>query len=431
MLCALIAACDSAPSTTDTLPSPELASLSRPLSVNVTREHVTGDVYHYEFTVRVGTTANAELHIHRVVRERAPFFPRPTTRVVLELPGDFATFVTNFAPVLGTPASSENGMATWLAQRGIDVWGLDRRSSNAPLGEADVNDFAEMGIDQANGDIATALAFARGIRLVTDASFEKVTLIGFSRGGQLAYLYASFEANRPVWQRHLKGLVPLDVSAVLSPDDVDERQMYCDNAAFALESLAEGFVDSPNDFQIDMGALNLSAPDDPSPWAIFFPQNVFTNHETFLAFAGQTYVFFHPNPLYHLAAPVLDGDVAIGLRESSEEVIATWFAGAPGHSSMREAGETDQLQCGDAPVPVDLPLSRIRVPLLLIAAKGGYGTHALFTTTQVSSTDVTTLVISRLPDDREAEDFGHGDILFARDAAALAWQPLLSWLRSH
>ena len=82
-------------------------------------------------------------------------------------------------------------------------------------------------------------------------------------------------------------------------------------------------------------------------------------------------------------------------------------------------------------MPIDVPLSRIRVPLLLIAAAGGYGAHALFSTTQVSSSDVTALVIRRLPEDREAEDFGHADILFAHDAALLAWQPLLGWLRAH
>jgi hypothetical protein len=68
---------------------------------------------------------------------------------------------------------------------------------------------------------------------------------------------------------------------------------------------------------------------------------------------------------------------------------------------------------------------------LLVAAAGGYGDHALYSTTQVSSTDVTALVIRRLPVEREAEDFGHADLLFSPDAPALAWQPLLSWLRRH
>jgi hypothetical protein len=98
---------------------------------------------------------------------------------------------------------------------------------------------------------------------------------------------------------------------------------------------------------------------------------------------------------------------------------------------MREAADTDALTCGDAPLPLDLPLSRIRVPLLLIAAAGGYGEHAVFSTTQVGSTDVTAMVIRQLPAEREAEDVGHADLLFAPDAVHLAWQPLLAWLDRH
>jgi len=55
------------------------------------------------------------------------------------------------------------------------------------------------------------------------------------------------------------------------------------------------------------------------------------------------------------------------------------------------------------------------------AAAGGHGEQATYTTTQVS----------RLPVAQEQEGFGHGDVLFARDAAALAWRPLLSWLHDR
>jgi len=112
-------------------------------------------------------------------------------------------------------------------------------------------------------------------------------------------------------------------------------------------------------------------------------------------------------------------------------VVSTWLAGSAPHQSMRESADTDHLVCGDPPFPVDVPLSRIRVPLVLVAAAGGYGDHALHSTTQVASTDVTALVIRRLPVEDEAEDFGHADLLFSPDAPGLAWQPLLSWLRAH
>jgi pimeloyl-ACP methyl ester carboxylesterase len=293
----------------------------------------------------------------------------------------------------------------------------------APETGADMSDFDAMGVDQELGDIGAALAFARGVRLATDASADRMTLIGFSRGGELAYFYASREATRPAALRHIKGLVPLDVYVSLSPADEDLRQTFCEFARAEYDLLAAGEVDSPNDFQVTVGRLALSAPDDPSP---FNPAR--TNRGVMLRFVGRTFGVFPATPLYHLNAPVLDGTNVTGLRLSSEDAVARWLAGAAPHQSMREAADTDALTCGDPPLPASVPLSRIRVPLLLIAAAGGYGEHAVFSTTQVGSTDVTAMVIRQLPVEREAEDFGHADLLFAPGAVSLAWQPLLAWL---
>lgn len=421
-LVVLLGACHFDPQP-DPQPELELSTTAHELGVTgatgVTREHIAGDVYRYGFVLPVGDGPNARLHVHRVVRERAPWMPRRSTGAVMLLHGDFATFGTNFA-------SPTAGMARWLAERGIDVWGVDRRWTQAPATGADLSDFGAMGIDQELDDLGASLAFARGIRLVTDGSAERMTLIGFSRGGELAYFYASREAAQPAALRHVKGLVPLDVYASLAPEDEELRQFFCASAAYEYDALAAGEVDVPNGFQIEVGRGARTAPDAPS---VFYPN--YSNRDVMLFLAGQTYYFFPASPVYHLNAPVLDGDEVTGLRESSEAAVGEWLASAPPHQSLRESADTDALTCGDAPLPADVPLSRIQVPLFLIAAAGGYGEHALHSTTQVGSTDVTTLVIRRLPAVREAEDFGHADLLLAPDAPALAWQPLLAWLRAH
>jgi hypothetical protein len=418
---AVLAAC------TDPPPDVALATTAEELGgVEVTREPITGDVFHYSFTLRVGDGPNAKVRVHRVVRERAPWLPRHTSAAVMMLHGDFATFLTSFAPVLGDPPSSATGLATWLAERDIDVWGTDRRWTLAPATGADLSDFDAMSLDQELGDIGTALGFARGVRLVTDASTDRMTLIGFSRGGELAYFYASREAARPAALRHVKGLVPLDVYVSLSPADEELRQNFCAFAAGEYDALAAGVVDTPNDFQIAVGQFALAAPDDPSP---LNPAR--TSRDVMRRFVGLTFNFFPASPLYHLIAPVRAGNEVTSLRLSPETVVASWLAGSPLHQSVRESADTDALTCGDAPLPLDVPLSRIRVPLLLIAAAGGYGEHAVFSTTQVGSTDVTAMVIRQLPPEREAEDFGHADLLFAPDAVQLAWQPLLAWLGRH
>ena len=95
---------------------------------------------------------------------------------------------------------------------------------------------------------------------------------------------------------------------------------------------------------------------------------------------------------------------------------------------MRETAELDELWCGTSPRP---SLANIRVPLFYLGAAGGFGDHGLYSTTRTSSTDVTTLVIRRFGPERVAEDFGHGDLLYAADAPALAWNPLATWLLRH
>ena len=393
--------------------------------ITVSRDHIVDDVYHYQFVIPLGTGPNATMAVHRVVRERAPWLPRRTTRAVMLLHGDFASFTSNFAPVLGASPSGATGLATWLAQHDIDAWGADRRWAGAPA-DGDRSDFDAMGLDQELDDLGVALAFARGVRLATSGSTARLTLVGFSRGGELAYFYASREATRPSSLRHVGGLVPLDVYVSLSPEDEDLRQFFCFSAAAEYDALAQGFTDVPNDFQQAVGQLALDAPDDPSP----FPP--YTNREWALVLAGQTFFFFPASPFYHLAGITVDADdIPVATRFSPEAVLDHWFASAPPFQSMRESADTDALTCGDPPLPLDVPLSRIRVPVLLVAAAGGYGEHAVYSTTQVSSTDVTALVIRRLPVEQEAYDFGHGDLLYATDAPALAWQPLLDWLTDH
>jgi hypothetical protein len=244
----------------------------------------------------------------------------------------------------------------------------------------------------------------------------------------LAYLYAATEARRPAWQQHLKGLVILDMWGAVAPDDAFGRQFVCDSAFYEREALNEGLTDSSNDFFVLLGQLVQDAPEDPSPFP-FFPG--LTNRQAMFYTAGRTYDFFYPTPAYHLLAPTLSGEEPTGFRETSEADAARWFADAAPHQSMREVVETDELWCGMATPALDYQLSDIRVPLLYLGAAGGYGDSGLFATTQVGSTDVTQLVIRRFDVDRAAEDFGHGDLLFAADAPTLAWQPLESWLASH
>jgi hypothetical protein len=390
--------------------------------VSLRRDHVAGDVYHYELVVPVGTGPNARLRLHRVVREAAPWVPRPTAGAAMLLHGDFSTFVTSFAPTLGGPPSPAGGLAPYLAARGLDVWGVDRRWT---LAGDDVSDLGGMGVAQELGDLGDALAFARATRAATGHGGGKIALVGFSHGAQLAYAYAAVEGARPAALRHADALVALDFYGALPPGD-PLRAMLCEWAAIEYGLVADGVIDSPNDFLIDVGRLARTAPAEASP---YFPGE--TNRGGLLVTVGQTYNFAPYAPLYHLLAPTLDGETATGLRETSEAAAAAWLEGAPPHASMREAADLDALLCGEGTPPGAAPLANIRVPLLYVGAAGGVGALGEYATTQVASADVTSLVVQRFGPERRAEDFGHADLLFAADAPALAWQPIAAWLLHH
>lgn len=412
---AALPACVEAPADDTTTTIAQTLDSTGALVEDIAREHVAGDVWHHSFVLVLGNTPNARIRLHRIVRERAPWLPRSTRAGAMLLHGDFSSFSSNFTP-----------MATWLAQENIDVWGVDRRWAVAPT-DADLSDFGSMTFAQEIDDTGRALAAARAVRLLTGSGLERLHLIGFSRGGFLAYAYAASEGARRPFQRHVKGLVPLDVWAEIPPEDEAARAWICEGAAFERQLVADGVTDSENSFFIALGELAQSSPDDASP---FFPG--LTNRQAFLMAAAQTYLFFPPTPHYHLAAGDIDeSGLPTALTESPEAAIAQWFAHATPHQSMAEAADSDSIWCGDGQGPFTVDLAAIRVPLYYIGAAGGYGDRGVYSTTRVSSTDVTVDIVARSGPEGAFEDFGHGDLLFGSDAPALVWEPLARWMAAR
>jgi hypothetical protein len=406
-------------------PAPTETSTTQAVStVSFRREHVVADIYHYEARIPVGTSPNAALRVHRVVRELGPYVPRPTSHAAMLLHGDFSTFITNFAPTLGDPASPASGLAPYLAAHDIDVWGLDRRWT-LPGETGDISDFGTMGLSQDLDDLRATFALVRALR-ATSGSGGPFALVGFSHGAEIAYAYTATEAALPRAQRHVDALVALDFFGAYGADQADLRAASCANAAAEYGYVAAGVTDGPNDLQIVAGAAAAADPSGPSQLVAGF-----TNEQLMLSIVGQTYAYAPITPLYHLLSPVLDSDGnPTSLRLTSDPASDAWLANSPPHEAMLEAADLDAQLCGDAP-PVTASIAQIRVPLLYIGAAGGVGAAGLDATALVGSPDVTVLIWQLFGADQIAADVGHADLLYAPDARAAAWQPLVDWIDHH
>jgi hypothetical protein len=98
---------------------------------------------------------------------------------------------------------------------------------------------------------------------------------------------------------------------------------------------------------------------------------------------------------------------------------------------VRTDVDTDRLLCGAFDTPFDDHLAQITVPILHVAAKGGFGPSAFASTTFSASGDVTTITVQWLLDEDEAMDFGYLDAVLGREAETLVGRPILDWIMAH
>jgi hypothetical protein len=383
------------------------------------RDSLAPGVAHYTAVVRVGGEPNAVLRMHRVVREIAPWIARPSAHGILLLHGDFATFESNFAPSLISGAATvDRDLSVYLAQQGIDVWGFDRRWTQATT---DTSDLGGMTLAAEVEDVEFALAAARFARASDGSGGGPMILGGFSRGALLTYLTAEHETQLRHCDRNISAIAPIDIYVKIAPEDDALRQAACASADAEAAQLASGVVDADDTIFQALGYLAESDPADISP--IFGPP--LTNEQAMFFFTAQTWQLFAPTPNYHLIA-----GTDTGFRWSNETLVEDWLAASPAHQALVEIAQSDALYCGQNP-PLADHLAAVTVPVFYLGAAGGFGDHGRYTLAQLGSRDVTTHIVRRLAPSDEASDYGHADLLYADDAPALAWAALLGWIRSH
>src|SRR6185295_2200076 len=170
----------------------------------IERRALTADVAEYFFKVRVGSGPYDEIGVHRVVKEKAPNVPARAAKAVFLAPGD----IWNFRAAFLTGA---HPLPVFLAQNGIDVWGIDYRWTFVPASVTDLSLMQSWGIEQDARDLGVAIGVARITRALTGSGAGKIFLLGWSRGGQIGYVYLNGETQLPPGLRQVRGFVPVDI----------------------------------------------------------------------------------------------------------------------------------------------------------------------------------------------------------------------------
>lgn len=386
----------------------------------LTREVVTGNIAHYSATIKVGSGEHDIIGVHRVVAEISPWNTKHLTKALFLVHGDNLNFNASF--FVGTVnGSHDSSAATWFAQHNLDVWGIDLRWAKVPATVTDYNFMATWNLETDVHDTQKAVLIARAVRALTGSTANKLKLLGYSRGGQLGYVYAGLDAQLPNALRSVDGYIPVDT--LIKTDDSVVQANLCGAAAGAQAAIDAGqYGNTAAQTIIGAGQLAEADPSGPSP---IIPG--LTNEQLGLVFGAQTYQFAPYTPTYHVIGANFIDTHPVSFRWTQELSFFRTMQAASPVESWGANLQGDQVICTDT--PLDDHLHDITIPIFGLGGRGGLGDEGLYSTTLVSSADVTYTNISITTG--KAEDFGHDDLWRASNAAALVWSPILNFVTTH
>jgi len=376
--------------------------------ISTDRTVVHEDIAHYRYRVEVGNGPFDSVQIHRVVREAGPWKPKGTVEGAFLLPGLPQFFEGIFMPPnVSDAAAVDHSFAIYLAQNGIDVWGMDWGWDFVPGDRTDFDFMAGWGVDKDAMHADLALSIARRIRTLTGQGNGRLHLLGFSYGVYVAYAVANEETQRPPGHRNVKGLIPVDSNYKVSTEGA--RLNNCANAnAVKTDFLDQGIFQEQWPFSF-IGYLALAMPDDPSP---VIPG--LTNYDAAVALGIPFFVTgtFGPPP---------------ELTFTDDRLFVDLLATTPDFSTRQSAYDLYAVRCDDdvtAPVSFDDHLAEIALPIFYV---GKNATHGLYAATLTASTDFSELLVNP----PAYPNLAHADLFLAPAAENLVWFPILEWMLAH
>jgi len=382
------------------------------------REVISGNIVHYSAVVRTGPGPYDQIGIHRVVKESRPFRPIHTRKALFLLHGDLKNFEGMWLPGQFSPNLPDDfGLAAYMAQQGIDVWGMTQAWNFVPREETDFSFFADWGIQKEVDHLSVGLAIARLSRWISGDGLDKLLLLGYSGGSVTGYSLLNEEAQRPLALRQVRGFISADCGVrVTGQDYIDFSAQY---VAFYESLLAAGQYQDAL-ITHDVGVLAQTDPDEPSPFV-----EGFTNLQFALYLGGGQIQY--PLPV-HYHAPIMGGDFPVGLQYVSTAQWLDFLANTAPYEPIRYEMEYNQL-FAMLDSPYVSHLDQITVPVFDISAGGGNGPYTIATLDYLGSTDITQLMVSTSAD--PASDYGHIDIFTGSNAPELVWEPIREWVVSH
>lgn len=397
---------------------------------SIERRVLAPGIAEYFFKVRVGPGPYDQIGLHRVVKETAPNVPVRTSKALFMTHGDIWNFRTAFLTAVSSPAlPDDQALPVFLAENGVDVWGIDFRWTFVPAAVTDLSFMEDWGIEQDARDLGIGIGIARVTRALTGSGSGKVHLLGWSRGGQIGYAYLNAETRISRGLRQVKGFIPVDI--YLKTDVPELRNLACLRQQATEAAIASGTAAAGSGVLIRaIGTDAIADPNGPSanvPGLTKRQAGLLVGEATFQLLGGA-----EPAPFYHFTGGNFDANnLPSGLLYSTERALFDFEVGASPFQPNQELADADAATCEQTDVRFDNRLHRITIPVFYVGAGGGFGELGIYTTTLLGSTDVQTLVVHKVPAAQRLFDYGHADLFLANDAEALVWQPILSWINAH
>lgn len=203
----------------NTAPAPREKAWVRPGKVlKSEKTYITDDIVHYAFEIAITDTEYNKVGLHRVVKETAPGVPIKTYHTLFYQHGDAKNFTGMILPGQRSPNTPDDfGLAVYLAENGVDVWGIDQAWTLVPAEVTDHSFMADWGLDRQVQDLRVAMAVARSLRYWTGNGVGRMLLAGYSSGVATGFATVNLEADRPMMHRQVKGFIPIDL--VINSED--------------------------------------------------------------------------------------------------------------------------------------------------------------------------------------------------------------------